>query len=486
MMFPHSFSEQVRKMTKQPRDEFDSLRHQDPAQGVEFDLESLRANVASRIPQGSFGAAPRAEETEPTDLPTNVVPMTRKPKHRVAWLQVAASVAVTALVTASVVSGANGSGPLAALAGGSGSDTSQADQEMRSTDPEAGDVLAGAPERGVEGPQQYGTAEASPGQAPRTEGGTSLGTDGMGDYVTMPNTGRNVYVGKGLPTISGTATAYGFDESGVVNKKTFSTLKKVFGVTGETTTEWGSYSLSSGNAYLSLSGGGTGAFWFSSYTEQPSGKPLSEAKAIDQAKALMEELGVDSENYTFTYNHDFEVALDATEPAAGASADTDSAAMPANEFYSRVTASLKDFDTEANMAAWSFEFNSKTATMVSGSLGSIVDLGSYPIISASEGVERLNDGRFGPSAYPTNFVALPYSSGRAEIKPDDGPTPVPPATPGGAFPWTVTIHTMTNPTLKNAGFYLNGVATVLPVWEYTSSNGGTYQVLAVAESALKF
>ena len=120
-----------------------------------------------------------------------------------------------------------------------------------------------------------------------------------------------------------------------------------------------------------------------------------------------------------------------------------------------------------------------------GPLAPLVSLGDYPVVSEQEAFERLSDSRFG-----ANQTFWPMED-LARTDPGAAWTPptAPPTTPGAgaAVSWPVTNVEITSARLGLASQYqVDGTVLIVPAYEFTASDGGTWSVIAVADEALDF
>jgi hypothetical protein len=147
---------------------------------------------------------------------------------------------------------------------------------------------------------------------------------------------------------------------------------------------------------------------------------------------------------------------------------------------------------------WTLELASDGIVSASGSLASLVGLGDYAVVSEKEAFERLSDPRFG--ARMTNLpIALRVQATDAQAtdaqatataeSPAWVPPTEPPATPsaGQALSWPVHHVDIVSARLGLASQWQpDGSVLVVPAYEFTDAEGGTWSVIAVADSKLDF
>lgn len=112
-------------------------------------------------------------------------------------------------------------------------------------------------------------------------------------------------------------------------------------------------------------------------------------------------------------------------------------------------------------------------------------LGDYPVISATEAVERLNQPR-----YTSWYVSIPSvdDAWRGGWNEPGWVEPEPIVLqPGQAIPFAVTEATITEATLTTGLLGLaDGTELAVPAYDLRDENGTAYSVIAVADSALDF
>jgi hypothetical protein len=102
-------------------------------------------------------------------------------------------------------------------------------------------------------------------------------------------------------------------------------------------------------------------------------------------------------------------------------------------------------------------------------------LGSYPVVSEKEAVERLGDPRFAAAALGRARPADPSAGA--------GPLTVP--EPGGPIAWPVEDVTIVSATLTEARYTApDGTELFVPAYELTDADGDSWTVMAVDEELL--
>ena len=103
-------------------------------------------------------------------------------------------------------------------------------------------------------------------------------------------------------------------------------------------------------------------------------------------------------------------------------------------------------------------------------------LGTYPVVSEVEAVERLGDPRFSG--------AVLGRSGQAGPSEGAGPRTVPES--GGPIAWPVEDVTIVSATLTEVRYPADGAVLLVPAYDLTDTEGGVWTVMAVDEELLDF
>ncbi|WP_435298611.1 hypothetical protein [Timonella sp. A28] len=467
-------------MTDTPRNEFDRLRDNDPAGEVEFDKEALLENVRSRLPLETPETSPEESHNVSDDenhATPVVVPLKRSSKS-LAWAQIAASAAITALLTGGTVYALN-----------QDSSDQQASTESTTIEPALEELETFGPAQPLNELAPQNMVPGSPQSSLKSKSiAPGLSQDAAIDKKIAPwFSSRELFKAQGLSAAPQRAQAFGMDESSVVTEDMMKKLMQVFDVEGDISSEWGSFFAGTGETTtLSLNGGGTGAFWYSTHGK-PKSTQQSRDTALSAARQYMTDLGMNADDYSFEYQA---LEYPVWEPATEKTEDgTTQLPEPTYVKLSEVKATPKLTGSDNDSLQWNFQINGDRAVNVQGYLAKVVNLGEYDVVSAVDGVERLNDPRFGPSNV---FMPLERTTEPSPMNDDSdlstaGPSPAAAPTSGQSFSWHVDVRTITDAQLGNAGFFLDDrTYAVLPVWKFTSDSGSQYEVVAVAESALKF
>ena len=424
------------------RDPLERLRAADPAAGLEA-RNGFADEVVAR-------AAAETSAASPADAPPVTGLAAERVRRRPTWLQVAA-VAASLLVV-----GAAGYG-IGSTTGGA---TNLAD--------------GAAPPVSLESGADAGIAEQGMMPEPST-GDVKMSAPDSGGMIYPYGGGRNHFNASGLSTSEGTAVAYGFDARAASAADTIAALASALGVEGTPELANGSWTAGpqdgTGPA-LGVSLDGTLGFWYSdpriapwqcadgAETCEPSGEIPSEQAAIDALRSLLESTGRDPAGYEFT-----------SETWEGA--------------VTRSAQAWPVVDGQRIDQAWTVEFSNDGMASASGALAELVPLGDYPVVSEQEAFDRLSDPRFG-----ANMTTLPIALRDAPITTDEWVPPTePPAAPtsGAAVSWPVNDVEIVEARLGLASQWQpDGGVLVVPAYEFTDADGGTWSVIAVADGKLDF
>ena len=315
---------------------------------------------------------------------------------------------------------------------------------------------------------------------------------GATDMMMPYGYGRNTFSASGLSSAGGTATAYTYDARAASNTETVAALAAALGVEGTPVLENGSWTVGpqdgSGPAlYVGLDG--TLGFSYSDpginpwncgpvtvepatpddavVPEMPACEPPvadlpSEAAAIDALRSLITSAGRDADAFEY-----------ASETWEGS--------------VTRMAQAWPVVDGQRIDQAWSLELSKEGVVSASGALAGIVTMGDYDVVSEQEAFERLSDPRFG-----AQMTAMPFAAteGPAGLMAEEWVPPTePPATPtaGSSVSWPVNDVEIVSARLGlSSQWQPDGSVLVVPAYEFTDADGGTWSVIAVTDSKLDF
>ncbi|RIJ76539.1 hypothetical protein D1871_11770 [Nakamurella silvestris] len=304
---------------------------------------------------------------------------------------------------------------------------------------------------------------------------------GYGGYPMYGGMGagehRHFLAGPELPSIVGTAPAWVFDQASVLTRSGIARVAKVLGVTGEPTEELGTWTVGYQNnldATLQVSTDGMAGMLY----ENPSldsaacrsttpGPDLCSPKAdpAESEKAsfglisdVLAELGVEVADLSFRQLSDV--------------GDTN-----------RTFVVEQLIDGHSTGTPWMVMTDGSEIRSLTGPLAPLVGLGTFPVVSAAEATERMNDPRYLSGAWQYETI-----EGVAEYGPETESVQVPvvPA-PGSTIDWPVRSVTILSADLVYAQqFQGDGSTVLLPSYRLYDQQKSSWVVMAVADEALDF
>jgi len=308
--------------------------------------------------------------------------------------------------------------------------------------------------------------------------GQKIAAPGASDQVYRSGYGRNSFTASGLSTSTGTARAYGFDARAASDATTVGALAKALGIDAAPALKDGSWQAGpqDGTApSLTVGLDGTLSFYYYDSTIDPMvcdgdsphacGAPPavpSADAAVSELRAIISSAGRDPDAFEY-----------ASDPSSGVHAMT-AQAWPV-------------MDGQRIDQPWTVQLTADGVFSASGSLAPIVSVGEYPVVSAQKAFERLSDPRFGAqqTAMP---LALRADEQATTPTPAEAPTQ-PPAlpSPGVSPSWPVNeVHIVKARLGLASQWQPDGSVLVLPAYELTDADGGTWSVIAVADAKLDF
>lgn len=447
------------------------LRGADPAQNVE-PREGFAADVVARTlataNESADVTAPPAPSAPVADLSTE------RARRRPRWLAYAAVAASVAIVGGagfglgstlnSPVNMASGAAPAISLQSG-----------------------AGAPM------QEGGPAQAAAGGGLAAQG--KMAAPGTADSIYPYGFGRNTFTSSGLSTSAGTAKGYGFDARGAANAESITALAAALGVQGEAVLKDGSWSVGPNDGTapsVTVSLDGTLSFSYvdpqinpwdcgmSIMPVEPDAAASSGAVAPDVIEPCVPPASLPSEQAATD-------ALKSLIAATGRDAnDFEFASETWEGSFTRNAQAWLVVDGQRINQFWSIELTDAGVYSAYGSLAALVSLGDYPIVSEQQAFERLSDSRFG-----AQMMAMPFAQREQPIAASTEwvPPTEPPATPsaGTSLSWPVNNVNIVSARLGlTSQWQPDGSVLVVPAYEFTDADGGTWSVIAVADSKLNF
>ncbi|WP_166436020.1 hypothetical protein, partial [Cellulomonas shaoxiangyii] len=390
-----------------------------------------------------------------------------------------------------------------------------------------------------------GDAPAAPpialqGQAVGTEAtveGLAGADAGTARSMIAPGFGwRTTFTGEGLPTEPGEARAWAFDATSAATAEAARRAAEVLGVPGEPRAEWGQWVVGANDgtgASVTIGGDGTANLWFYDRARDPSVCQAGLPEELDGGAAE----GAGPAAGTGDATGEPAVAPDMSilpvpapepvpEPAPADPSVCDPAATPTGDAAVAAARDLLDrlgvdtagyeltvaeetgvpglvnvqatqvVDGTQTGVAWTVGLAGDGVQSASGPLASLVELGTYDVVSATDAVERLGDPRFGASFGGVSPLARTAAAGAgtedvvgsmpAEPQPAPAEPTVPPVpAPGSPIAWPVQQVTLVDARLGVTLLTTPDGATVLvPAWELADADGQTWSVIAVAQDQL--
>lgn len=434
------------------------VRADDPAADAVPDAPALRAAVQERLAGTPAGTPARTVDE-----------LAARRARRRGWVPVAAAVAGALVI--------GGGGGYAIGAAGDPATSGGADSAVLAQAPAAGGAERSAPR-----PQEASGATAG---AAATDS-AKMAYGGWG--------GRTVFTAQGLSDQGGTATVWALDAATAYSAERLAAVAAALGVPGEVSDQNGFLLVGPNDGSgpsVSMSPDGSGSVSYYDPAKDPwtcaatpdtkDGDPCTQrdlgpapsaADAEAQLRALLAAAGLDADAYAY---------------------DSQSSGDPAWTYVSAVL----QVDGQRTDVQWTASWTGAGLQSVYGSIAPLVSLGEYAVVSPAEAVTRLGDPRFGAVNGPVLYAAdgaraeggAALEDAPAVSSPAEPAAPTVPATPtaGSPLAWPVSQVTIVSATLALGTQYLPSGAMVLaPTYTLTGDDGSTWQVLAVADSALDF
>ncbi|MBO1753013.1 hypothetical protein J4G33_14465 [Actinotalea sp. BY-33] len=468
------------------------LRGADPAATAEPDPSALREAVRRRADLPAAGAGGSGP-----DGGAGGDELARARRRRLtSWPARAAAAAAVALVVG------GGGGYALGAAGPSQQDEGGAAAVISLNSAQDG---AGSPGmQGLPGDSSAATEESGPEPLTGVIGGDNhaFSEQGRVAELSMPGWGgRTVFTAEGLPTDGGALAAWGFDPGAAFTAEGAATAARALGVEGEVSEADGMLSVGPRDgtgASIQLYPDGMVSLSFYDperdpwaclavrTSEEPTADELQDCSTRDlgpapqgeEAGAVLREvlgdLGLDPEGYELV-----------TEGVEGA-VESEWSSVVAHQVV----------DGQRTGVTWSATFTGGGLQTLHGSLAPLVPLGEYAVVSPTEAVERLEDPRFGAGwgGMTPFWGAYGLEGDAATVMPrggvGSGAGPAEPSLPAGAEPgasvqWPVRQVTVVDARLGLAlHTQADGTAMLVPTYELTGSDGGTWSVIAVTEDHL--
>lgn len=434
------------------------LRAADPAADVE-PSEGFPAVVAERVQDegDASAAAPEADvETDTESTPAAPIDLAAR-RRRPAWLSVAAAAA------AAVVIGAGGYAAGAGAIFGTGGSSSADSAESAAGAPAP--ISLGGPSD-ASGTSESGASEMAT-SAPGVAQDEAMSSRATADSMIGWGGGRNTFTATGLSDAARSAQVYGLDAATPSTPERMAQVAAALGMAGQPEIVDGGWALTDGDAQLNVGlDGSLGLNYYNTANQpwcdgcaepSPSDAPSGDA-AIERLKEVLTAIGQDPAQYEY-------------------SAPTYEGAVTATAEARRVV------DGQGTDLVMMLDLAPAGIASIWGSLADVVDLGTYDVVSEQEGMERLSDPRFG--GYLTG-MPRPIDGSMTVMEEYVPPTEAPAAPqPGATISWPVNDVEIVSARLGLAQQWQpDSTVLLVPSYEFTDADGGTWSVIAVAESQL--
>ncbi|TGO06519.1 hypothetical protein [Serinibacter arcticus] len=430
------------------------LRAADPAADVEPGEDFPAAvGARARADDGSTATATDATPAAPIDLAAR--------RRRPRWYSPAAAAAAAVLIGAGGY--AVGAGGVFGNAGSSTADSAESADAASAPAPISLGGASGASGSDAAGAGEMATSAPGLGQqdaAMSARGGADMSMIGWGG-------GRNSFTGTGLSDAARSAQAYGLDAATPSNPERMAQVAAALGMAGAPEIVDGQWALTDGDAQLNVGlDGSLGLSYYNTANQpwcdgcaepSPADAPSGDA-AIERLKEVLAAIGEDPAQYEYA-------------------APTYEGAVTATAEARRVV------DGQGTDLVMMLDLAPAGIASIWGSLADVVDLGTYDVVSEQEGLERLSDPRFG--GYLSG-MPMPIDGDARVMEEYVPPTQAPAAPQPGVFiSWPVNDVEIVSARLGLAQQWQpDGGVLLVPSYEFTAADGGTWSVIAVAESQL--
>ncbi|WP_159604483.1 hypothetical protein [Agromyces humi] len=318
--------------------------------------------------------------------------------------------------------------------------------------------------------------------------------------MIYPGFGRSSFRSTGLSTASGTAAGYGYDARAASNAESVGALAAALGVAGTPQLKDGAWTVgpqdgTAPSLYVGLDG--TLSFSYSDPLLNPWNCATTDAgKGTGATDGPVEIAPVDPCEPPTVGLPSEDAAIDALRSLiASVGRDPGAFEYTSETWEGAVTRSAQAWpvvDGQRIDQSWSLELTDRGIVSAYGALAELVNLGDYPVVSEQEAFERLSDPRFGAQVTAMPLAIREQAVDAAEgstASPEWVPPTEPPATPsdGAAVAWPVNDVEIVGARLGLASQWQpDGSVLVVPAYEFTDAAGGTWSVIAVADSKLDF
>lgn len=482
------------------------LRASDPATGEHPDLHRLRSLIAQKAPASLLSDRATAVDDE----------LLRGPRLRAPWIA-AAAVAALGLGGGGYALGAQQADTTLPLAEGTTREVGPASQ---GEDPSSGadasgaaSELAGEPAgQAVDGPGDDADDLAMDGRTEAAVGGDTASSGPAWDPGPVRLT-----AGEGLPGSPGTAEVL-VRQSDLTPEEFVAAYAAATGFEGEPLPE-SEYLFGPGYAGAGLidvddgliitANADGGALHFSYEDIYSSGYCSQMYEGVPD-----EDLQMMREDWARSYGPDLPFpSTENCREITGERPSEEAAKAAASDFFAQVGVDVSGF----TFSAWTDDYQGSMTVSVDaqpedmvgagdlmlsasvgpdgvvsayGSVGELVSLGNYPVISAADAVERFGTREFGME-YGVSIAEDTTMMSEEEWEAFEMPEwtlPEPrPLQPGEPIPMLLKDKVVTGAELVRGTMWTQSAGSVeVPVWKLTTEDGMYYAVLALAQEAIEF
>ncbi|PFG20627.1 hypothetical protein [Serinibacter salmoneus] len=488
------------------------LRAADPAAERE-PREDLAAQIIARAVGSRQGAAGGADQGTGGSAPPAAVDLEARRRSR-RWPSVLAGAAAAAIIgVGGYAAGATG------VFHGGGSHAADSTGAPESAEGSSEESAEDSAPEGLAADESE--AAALSGHDPLAQSVPESASAPADSALYPAGPGRTTFIASGLGAGTGQAAGYALDPNAEPARDVAARAADVFGLAGDAQLKDGAWWVEGRTALapsLSVTLDGALTLSYSSAAISPWNCGNDELHTEGLAAA-----GVDCEDLQAPPQQEAIAALEVLLADLGVVAELEIEAQSLPEVGITTATAAVLIEGVPTSLAYYLELSSGGIASFSGPMAPLTELGEYPVVSAQEAADRLSDPAFGALAYPVMPLAAsglglegefagsaPAGSGPADSEaaredlplatpvPREGvealpappgwtPPTAPPATPvpGAPLPWPVEVVELVAADLTLTTVWTEGGAVVLvPAYELTSEDGGTWTVLALADSAL--
>jgi hypothetical protein len=371
------------------------------------------------------------------------------------------------------------------------------------------------------GSPQVGAPENSSGRSSMPGAGaadSSMASDKMAAIYPGWGNGNQVFTAAdGVSTTSpGTATAYVISANGVVRLALAKTLANTFGVKGQPVDD------GYGNITVGPNDGSGPQIWvandalvsWSYYNPKfdpwancvyPTSEPME--KSVDGSGVAVDPVAPDAPSASSGSTDPVPAPATSCEDPTGP--DADASQEQAEQILAMLGVNKDDVDWETDVQgpttnvsawqlvsgmrsqiAWNLTFSDKGVQSAYGNAAGVTPVEGYPVVSPKDAVDRANDPQwraFGPTG--DWGMVYPMASDSVTRGANGTSTPAPAPTKDGRPVVQVPITTVTlsgGDAALVQYWQMDGTLLLLPGYRFTDADGGAWNVISIAESAVDF